>query len=332
MIRNRDLEETALHANLDPLLKLPSMDIRPEFAFIERVRQRSRLRPEVLLGIGDDAAVLCRADRDWVTTVDVLMDGVHFDLSQTDPRLIGQKSLLVNISDVAAMAAEPVAAFVGIVFPRTMSVQTADEIYDGLHTAADLWNVSLAGGDTNSWDGPLVISVTLMGLTTEKGAVTRSGARPGDWLFVTGPLGGSFDSGRHLQFTPRVQEALTLHEHLSLTSMLDLSDGLASDLFHILDASDVGAKLDAKEIPIHDDVDSKLPFEMRLQRALNDGEDFELLFTVSPEEGRRLIENPLPGVRTIRIGEIVQGHGAQLQIADQVLPVERGGWTHQFGE
>ena len=144
-------------------------------------------------------------------------------------------------------------------------------------------DTALAGGDTNSWDGELVISVTLLGETTGRGPVRRNGAKPGDWLLVTGPLGGSI-KGKHLTFTPRVREALQLHAVAGLHAMIDISDGLSSDLNHLCDESGVGALIDAARIPI-----DKLVTEIcgrraldPLMLALHGGEDFELLFTVIP--------------------------------------------------
>lgn len=305
-------------------------DPRPEFAFINWVSRQCSLRPEVLLGIGDDAAVLKANGQAWVCTQDLLTAGVHFD-PNAPAELIGRKALAVNLSDIAAMAAKPCAAFVGVVFPRTMQRGSAERLYRGLLELADEFHVSIAGGDTNSWDGPLVISVTLLGLAAPAGVVRRDGARPGDWIFVTGALGGSLPSGRHLTFPPRVNEALHLHQEAELHAMLDISDGLGSDLFHILDSSRVGAKLDGAAIPIHDDVDLSLPSPERLQRALCDGEDFELLFTVSPEDGERLLRRSPVEVPLSRIGEITCQLGARIDTGGTVQELPRAGWVHDFG-
>lgn len=323
-----------------------SSDPRPEFAFIDWVRRRTRGRPEVPLAIGDDAAVLSAPGRQWITAVDVITEGVHFQFAEdfreaslpaTTPELAGRKALAINLSDVAAMAGEPVAAFIGIVFPKNRPREFAEAVYDGLLTLADEWNVCIAGGDTNSWEGPLVISVTVLGLTTGRGPVLRSGARPGDWIFVTGALGGSLTNGRHLTFTPRIREALALHERCAMHAMIDLSDGLASDLFHVLDASttqagqDVGAVLDAGSIPIHADINAAFAPEERLRQALNDGEDFELLFTVSSDDGRRLLEKPPFETPLTKIGEIVPRTGVVLRRDNTQIPLLRGGWSHSLG-
>src|SRR5262249_36518240 len=156
-------------------------------------------------------------------------------------------------------------------------------------------------GDTNSWNGGLVISVTLLGEATARGPVLRRGARPGDWLLVTGPLGGSI-KGKHLDFTPRVREALLLHEHADLHAMIDISDGLAADIGHICEESGCGAVLHAESIPISDAARQMNDARTPLDHALGDGEDFELAFAVSPDDGRRLIDaQPIAGIRLCRV-------------------------------
>ncbi|MEZ6067871.1 MAG: thiamine-phosphate kinase [Planctomycetaceae bacterium] len=159
-----------------------------------------------------------------------------------------------------------------------------------MHALADAYDVRIIGGDTNVWDGPVIVSVTLLGSATDQGPVLRSGARPGDWLMVTGPLGGSL-SGRHLDVRPRVREALRLHAGFNLQAMLDISDGLSRDVRHITVEQGVGAIIDAPAVPIHADVPAALPASTRLSHALHDGEDFELLFAISPQEGARLSQS-----------------------------------------
>ncbi len=306
-------------------------DPRPEFALIDWISRTAGNRKEVVLGIGDDAAILGVSDQEWVITKDVLIEDVHFD-STARPHEIGYKSLAVNLSDLAAMTAIPVAAFVGIVIPKGEQQERIQGIFQGLQALADDWNVTLAGGDTNSSSGPLVISVTLIGTVEPGTAVRRDRARPGDWIFVTGPLGGSLAQGRHFRFTPRIREALLLKEAVSLHSMMDISDGIGSDLFHLLNRSQVGAKLIAAQIPVHPDVDSNQSAEQRLQQALSDGEDFELLFTVSPEDGAMLLENPPAGMTPFHIGEITAEREVLLIHDDRTEPLVRSGWSHSFGQ
>src|SRR5205823_1206400 len=146
-----------------------------------------------------------------LVTTAMLLDGSCLVLAEAGPRRVGRKAMAVNLSDIAAMAGRPVAAFVSVGLPRQGGRALAEELYQGLREVADAFDTAIAGGDTNAWDGLLVISVTVLGEATGRGPVCRNGARPGDWLLVTGPLGGSI-LGKHLEFTPRVREALRLHE------------------------------------------------------------------------------------------------------------------------
>src|SRR5467141_1297444 len=160
-----------------------------EFAFIDWLRRRTPADARVLIGPGDDAAALAwPADRVCLFTTDMLLDGSCFRLEEAGPRRVGRKAMAVNLSDIAAMAGIPVAAVVSVGLPRKGGRALAEELYLGLREMADAFDTPIVGGDTNSWDGPLVISVTLLGEATGPGAVRRSGARAGDWLMVTGPL------------------------------------------------------------------------------------------------------------------------------------------------
>lgn len=300
-----------------------------EFQLIDWIRQRSSAHLQVPIGIGDDAALLAPTPgEELLVTTDMLLDGRHFIVGQTPPALIGRKALAVNLSDIAAMGGRPLAAFISWALPRQGGRDLAQALFAGMADLAETFNVAIAGGDTNSWDGPLVINITLVGETVGRRRILRSGARAGDWIYVTGPLGGSLLSGRHLTFTPRVHEALDLVQRVKVTSMLDLSDGIASDLRHILDQSGVGATLDSRAIPIHSDVDRTLPEREQLRRALTDGEDFELLFTVSPTEGERLLASPPVGWVPIRIGMIEEQLGCRLWTPQGAEPLPHGGWEH----
>jgi thiamine-monophosphate kinase len=237
--------------------------------------------------------------------------------------------MAVNLSDIAAMAGRPVAAVVSVGLPRDGGRALAEELYRGLREVADAFGTALVGGDTNSWDGPLTISVTLLGEATERGPVRRSGARPGDWLLVTGPLGGSI-WGKHLDFTPRVREALALHAAADLHAMIDLSDGLSADLWHICTESQCGAVLRAEGIPVSPDATRMGDRLSPLQHALADGEDFELAFAVSPEDGRRLVQTqPVPGITLVHIGECVEA-GFWLEEHGQRSALEPRGYLHEF--
>jgi thiamine-monophosphate kinase len=258
----------------------------------------------------------------------MLMDGRHFVLARDGPEAVGYKALAVNLSDIAAMAGIPTAAVVAVALPRACAVDVAHGIHAGMLPLLDRFEIELAGGDTNAWDGPLVISVTMLGETTSLGPVLRSGARPGDIIFVTGPLGGSI-LGRHLRPDPRVREALALHEHVPLRACIDVSDGLASDLGHILEESGgLGAILDPDAIPVHTDAWTLARQDGRpaLDHALHDGEDFELCVVISPEELPLLAGIP---VILHRVGVIVEGGGLQIRDpAGSLTHLEPRGFDH----
>ena len=300
-----------------------------EFELIEWIRARSGGSGAVPLGIGDDAAVLRAQRGDLLVTTDLLMEGTHFDLSVASARDVGRKCLAVNLSDIAAMAGRPLAAFVSVALPRSGGRALAEDLYAGMWPLAEEYGVVIAGGDTNSWDGPLVVNVCVAGEPTGTGAVKRTGARPGDWLLVTGPLGGSL-AGRHLTFSPRLNEAMLLHAATDLHAMLDISDGVASDVRHLLRSGELGCMIDANGVPIHADVDAGLEPAERLCRALCDGEDFELLLAVSPEDGASLLEKPPEGVSLWKIGEVTTDDRRLLREVDgSVHPLMSGGWEHR---
>lgn len=307
-----------------------------EFALIDWIRRRAATTgPGVAVGIGDDCAVLTPSrDGELLLTTDMLMDGRHFRLREDGPRAVGYKCLAVNLSDIAAMAGRPLAAFAAVALPLRESTAVAQGLIDGMLPLAERHGVTLAGGDTNAWDGPLVVAITVLGTSEEGPPVLRSGARPGDVVLVTGPLGGSLDSGRHLRPSPRIEEARELRRYATIRAMIDISDGLSSDLAHILDASGgLGATLDAVEIPIHPDASRASQRDGRspLDHALNDGEDFELCLVLSPEDADRLATAPIAGVELRRVGRIEAEGGLRLREGGRVLPLAAGGFDHFHG-
>ena len=289
---------------------VPKMPIIPgsEFAYIDWLRRRTPEHPRVSIGPGDDTAALrTTPNRETLVTTDMLLEGSCFLLAEAGPRRVGRKAMAVNLSDIAAMAGRPTAAVVSLGLPREGGRALAEQLYEGMREIADEFDTPIVGGDTNSWDGPLVISITILGEATGRGPVRRRGARPGDWVFVTGSLGGSI-LGKHLDFTPRVKEALALHRLVDLHAMIDISDGLSADLHHLCEESGCGAVLRAEAIPI-----APAAYEWALkkggtplERALSDGEDFELVFAVDPADGQKLLaDQPVPGVVLSKIGEMV---------------------------
>jgi len=304
-----------------------------EFAFIDWLRSRTPGGGRVVVGIGDDAAVVAWPDpAHLVVTTDMLLEGSCFLLAEAGPRRVGRKAMAVNLSDLAAMAARPVAAVVSVGLPRAGGRALAEELYAGLRDVADAFATPIVGGDTNSWDGPLTISVTLFGEATERGVVRRSGARPGDWLLVTGPLGGSI-LGHHLDFTPRVREALALHAAADLHALIDVSDGLARDLGHVCDESRCGAVVIAERVPISDDANTLAARDGRspLEHALGDGEDFELIVAVSPEDGARLVATqPVAGIALTPVGECVAEPGMWIEEGGTRRELPPLGYSHEI--
>jgi len=284
-----------------------------EGELIEQLRRRIPPHRLLRLGPGDDAAVLALGNVDeCVLTVDVLSDQVDFQLDRIDPRRAGRKALAVNLSDLAAMAARPLAGVVGLVLPRRGGIELALALYEGLLPLAERYDLAIAGGDTNSWNGPLAVSVTLLGQVTPRGALRRDGAENGDHILVTGAFGGSL-LGRHLDFEPRVDEALLLAERYTLHAGIDASDGLSLDLARLCQASGCGALVDLDAVPVAEDarrlaeqLDDGSP---ALEHALGDGEDFELILAVPPDEAARIVaEQPL-GVPVTDVGRFVSEPG-----------------------
>ena len=306
-----------------------------ERELISWLRKRLPPHPLLRLGPGDDAAVLRMAGiNECVVTVDLLTDHVDFELAEIDPRRAGRKALAVNLSDLAAMASKPLAGVVALALPRHDGMNLAKALYEGMLPLAQQYDLAIAGGDTNSWDGPLAVSITLLGKVTDRGPLCRSGARPGDRIVVTGSFGGSI-LGKHLDFEPRVDEAIDLHARYELHAGIDVSDGLSLDLAHILEESQCGAILNADAIPIaaaarrlaEAAADGATP----LEHALGDGEDFELILAVPPETARRmLVEQPL-SVPLTDIGEFVAEPGLWMQTSGgNRRPLAPRGWEHNL--
>ncbi len=306
-----------------------------EFAFIDWLRQRTPSAERVLLGPGDDTAILrWPKEANCLITTDMLLEGSCFRLAETNPgaagagtaRQIGRKAMAVNLSDIAAMAGVPLAAVVSVGLPRKGGRALAEELYLGLREMADAFDTAIVGGDTNSWDGPLVLNVALLGEATPRGAVRRSGARPGDRLLTTGPLGGSL-CGKHFDFTPRVREALALHAVVDLHAMIDISDGLAADVAHLCAESGCGAVLRAEAIPIADAARALADERTPLEHALGDGEDFELVFAVTAADAEGLLRQP-PIAGLAMIGECVAEKGLWLEENGQRRPLPSLGYVH----
>jgi thiamine-monophosphate kinase len=310
-----------------------AMDMESEF--IRWLRTRLTAHPRLLVGPGDDAAVLQMAGGERsVLTVDLLTDGVDFELDHVSPEQVGRKALAVNLSDLAAMAARPLAAVVALALPRDGGLRLAQQLYDGLLPLADKYELAIAGGDTNSWNGPLVVSVTLVGELTPAGALVRSGAQPGDAIVVTGSFGGSI-LGHHLDFEPRVHEVLALVERYPLHAGTDVSDGLSLDLSRVCEASGCGAAVELDKVPIAPAAATLAgrlaDGSTALDHALADGEDFELILAVPSDAAEAMIaKQPLECPLTC-IGRFVHERGLwQVDAQGTLRLLEPRGFEHRF--
>lgn len=249
-----------------------------EFGLIRRLAKHFS-PAKAIVGIGDDCAVLPCGDRKkyLLYTCDPVVEGIHFT-PRTPPRRVGWKAMARNLSDIAAMGGLPRWAVVSIGLRPNTRVRYVEQCYDGLQSAAARFGCAIVGGDTTHVKHEQFIVVTLIGEVEKSKLVLRSGSKVGDAVFVTGKLGGSL-RGKHLTFIPRITEARWLVEHFSIHAMIDLSDGLTGDLQRLVEAGNVGFEINSRQIPANHS----------LRAALTDGEDFELLFTVSSRDASRLM-------------------------------------------
>jgi thiamine-monophosphate kinase len=284
-----------------------------EFELIARLTQGLDVRPDVVLGVGDDAALLdLRPDALLVATCDAQVEDRHFLRGVATPEDIGHKALAVNLSDIAAMGAEPLWALVSLVVPPALPVAELDGLYSGLRALARRYGVAVVGGNVAATSGPLVVDVTVLGKVPRGAALTRSGGRPGDRLLVTGTLGAAAAGllavrdpaavgglppavlarvrEALVRPEPRVAEGRALASTGDVTALLDISDGLAADLGHLCAASGTGAVVEAESLPVDDATRAVAAALGRdpLPLALGGGEDYQLLCAVRPEGVERV--------------------------------------------
>jgi thiamine-monophosphate kinase len=257
------------------------------------------LSPLVMAGAGDDCAVLQfdRADKLLLLKTDCVVEGVHFTV-EARARAIGWKAMARPLSDFAAMSGLPQFALITLIAPPATSARWTTDVYRGLEKAARAFDVAIVGGETSQTRGPVAISVSIAGGVEADRWVSRAGGKAGDELFVTGRLGGSV-RGKHLRFMPRISEARWLTEHFRIHAMMDLSDGLGTDLPRMARASKVGFELDEASIP--------RTRGCSVQQAITDGEDYELLFAISPADSVALCKSwkkKFPKLPLTRIGQL----------------------------
>jgi thiamine-monophosphate kinase len=282
-----------------------------ENALVSRLTQNLPRGAEVLVGSGDDCAVIGKPrDKIWMLLkADCVIERIHF-LAGDDPRRVGWKALCRAISDIAAMGGEPAHALITIAAVRTEKVARLEALYAGLRRAARRFHVSIVGGETARIEGPLFINVALTGTVRRDACVLRSGGKPGDALFVTGRLGGS-RAGKHLDFIPRLEAARWLTANFRPHAMMDLSDGLAADLPRLAFASHCGFELCEERIP--------RTRGCTVAQALNDGEDYELLFAIPPRQAAPLAaawRKHFPKLPLTRIGAL----NSKFKIQNSKLP------------
>lgn len=328
-----------------------------EFGLIARLTQGIETRPDVLMGVGDDAALLDPGQGALlVVTCDAQVEGRHFIRGIASPAEIGHKALAVNLSDIAAMGAEPLWALVSLLIPPTLDVATLDGIYAGMRALARRFSVAIVGGNVSGTDGPLVIDVTLIGRTQRGRELRRAGAQPGDRLFVTGTLGATaagvlalvtapgtgaaipqatLERARRAMVAPepRVAAGRALAETGTVTAMVDISDGLTADLGHLCAASGVGAVVEVAAVPVDPDAVRIAGAYKRepLSLALAGGEDYQLLFAAHPDvtaEVQAAVERVNETARDI--GFLTEaGTGMRLRLPDGAeRPLEPRGWDH----
>ena len=270
-----------------------------EDRLLEQLLGKLRTGRDVVLGAGDDCALVKSEKRGLlhVFKTDCLVEGIHF-AKKTRPQQVGWKAMARPLSDFAAMSAVPRFALVTLIVPSERTVAWVKGLYRGVEKAAVAFDVNVVGGETSDIRGPAVISISVTGFVEKKRWVGRAGGRPGDDLFVTGRLGGSL-GGRHLKFTPRITEARWLTKNFRVHAMMDLSDGLGADLPRLAHASKVGFKIDRDSLPLNPGC--------TIDDAISNGEDYELLFAISPADARSLAarwRKKFPNVPLTRIGQL----------------------------
>lgn len=328
-----------------------------EFELIKNITASAPASLDRLVkGIGDDCAVVSQASgKDMLITTDSLFDGVHFKMDWISPRTLGRKALSVNVSDIAAMGGKPLYYLVSIGIPKGMGEKNIQEIFDGMAQVAHGLRMNIIGGDTCASEKGLLLSLTVIGEVEHTKCLYRSGAKAGDAVYVTGTFGGSalglacMEKGlrnmhmrefirMHDDPIPRVTTGAWLAASTCVSSMIDVSDGLAGDLSHIANESGISIHIDASKIPLPEGIDDAAAQVHKdpLALALSGGEDYELAFTVHASKVtlfEKMLEVMLPtfGHKVTRIGDVVEGMGVRVKdIHGKDMPLGFKGFEHKF--
>jgi thiamine-monophosphate kinase len=303
-----------------------------EFELLQTIYQASRsMPPHVVIGPGDDMALLDLGGRSLLAAVDQIVDGRHVDLARAPIELVGRKAIMRSVSDIAAMAARPVGSLVAVILPREFDTARADALAQAMRNAATDVHCPLVGGDIavhRADDHPLTCSVTVLAVPAGSRCITRSGAQVGDEVYVTGVLGGAWKDdagGHHLTFSPRIDEAIQLLALLGdrLHAMIDISDGLGRDASHIASQSKVRIDLDAAAVPCRDGC--------AVNDALRDGEDYELCFAACGDVPTSLGDVPVTRVGRVTAYDAASDDGARVVLLENAnrIPADTWGWQHE---
>lgn len=329
-----------------------------EFGLIDRIKQKFTIQNATSLkGIGDDAALLSAGEEVLLVSTDMLLEGVHFDLGYMPLQHLGYKAVAVNVSDIAAMNAKPEQIVISLAISNRFSLEAVDTLYDGIRAACESYKVDLVGGDTSSSVSGLVISITVIGRAAKNKVTQRSGANANDIICVTGDLGAAYMGLQVLErekqvflTNPEMQPDLEKYEYLVgrqlkpearmdivyelaerncvPTSMIDISDGLASELLHLSKSSALGVKIFEDKVPIdHDTYETAIEFKLDpITCALNGGEDYELLFTISPTDYEKVKNHP----DIHFIGHMHPNANQNVMVTKQqtLAPITAQGWNH----
>lgn len=318
-----------------------AMKKKGEFGFIDFIRRHFSV-PDGVMGIGDDCAVMPSDGEDRLFSTDLLMEGVHFLRSESSPEDVGWKAAAVNLSDIAAMGGTPTATFLSIALPKDAQGEWAERFIKGYSEISMLYDVPLLGGDTTSSLRDIAINVGIMGKCPAGKCLMRSGAKVGETIYVTGPLGDSAGGlqailkgidrtvpvqtliDRHKRPTPRIREGKSLMQSRKIGAMMDISDGIASDLRHIMEASGTGAVVALDRLPLSSELKAVCNLYVWdiFELATSGGEDFELLFT-GPEGLEEITTFPL-----YPIGRITEGEDLIWTIDNQPVESDFTGYRH----